>query len=283
MGAVIQEREVRAGSFLTRYLRAGPERGAQTVLLIHDGAFGADAGVSWSSVIPTLSARYRVLAPDLLGYGGTDKAVFLDRSPYEFRIEHLAAFCAELGVDAVHAVGSSFGGSVVLRALAGPGPRLPLLTAVSIAGTGGPGRRAERYAGLAEYDGSEADMCRVVRLMVDDYPGLRKQVRARHRNTMRPGHVEACMAPHLAGPTTQPRQPDHWPADLARNRVPVLLVAGTRDDLLEPGWPELFDGVPHVSVRRMDCRHLPNLDRPQELAGVLIDFFQRNTGSGGIP
>jgi pimeloyl-ACP methyl ester carboxylesterase len=274
---VINEHQVRAGGFRTRYLSAGPEHGAPTVLLIHDGAFGADARVSWLAVIERLADRYRVLAPDLLGYGGTDKAIFFDRSPYEFRIEHLAAFCAELGVDQVHAVGASFGGSVVLRALAGARPRLPLLSAVSIAGTGGPGRRPDRHAALAEYDGSEADMRRIVRLMVDDYPGMAEQVLARHRNTMLPGHVEACMAPRLSSPTASPRPPDDWPAELAGNSIPVLLVAGSRDDLLEPGWLELFGNVPHVSVRRMNCRHAPNLDRPQELVDLLTDFISTHS------
>ena len=67
-------RDIVAGGFRTRYLEAGPAQRADvpTVLLVHDGAFGADAGVTWSRLIPMLSTRYRVVAPDLLGYGGSD-------------------------------------------------------------------------------------------------------------------------------------------------------------------------------------------------------------------
>lgn len=280
-GAAV-ERVVAAGSFRTRYLEAGVGH-RHTVVLVHDGAFGADSVAAWGAVIGPLAERYRVLAPDLLGYGGTDKAVYLDRPPYDFRIDHLAEFCRVVGAVDAHFVGTSFGGSLVLRAVASACPRLPARSAVSIAGTGGPWRSPDGAAALTRFDGTRTDMDRIVRLMVDDYPGLAAQVDLRMANAALPGHLEACQAPRLralAGLPAPVAREDSWPSALAGCPVPVLLVRGVRDDLLLPDWADrLATAGPHVTVRELACRHAPNLDRPGVLVETLTDFFDGRTGA----
>lgn len=277
------ERVVIAGSFRTRYLEAGAGH-RDTVVLVHDGAFGADSATAWGAVIGPLAEHYRVLAPDLLGYGGTDKAVYLDRPPYDFRIDHLAAFCRAVGVASAHFVGTSFGGSLVLRAVASVSPRLPARSAVSIAGTGGPWRAPDGAAALTRFDRTREGMDRIVRLMVDDYPGLAAQVDLRFANTALPGHLEACHAARLralAGLPGLVAPEDPWPSELAGCPVPVLLVRGARDDLLLPDWADrLATAGPHVTVQELDCRHAPNLDQPGVLVETLTDFFARRTGVG---
>ncbi|MEH1029499.1 alpha/beta fold hydrolase [Micromonospora profundi] len=268
---------INAGGFTTRYWESTPPGQPEgTVVLVHDGAFGGDAIGSWSRVMPLLAQHYRVLAPDLLGYGDTDKVVYLDRSPYSFRTAHLAAFCAALDVDAAHFAGQSFGGSLLLRALATPTPALPALSAVSICGTGGPWRSTKGTTELGRFDGTEDDVRRLVALMTDEYPGFDDTVKVRYANTRKPGHVQACMAPRLQHPTLPKPGPDTWPAPLRDTTVPILVVEATRDDLLEPDWGRHLENLtPHVHVRRMDARHAPNLDQPEAVATLLHTFFSR--------
>lgn len=198
---------VNAGGFTTRYWESTPPGQPRGIIvLIHDGAFGGDAIGSWSAVMPLLAQHYRVLAPDLLGYGDTDKVVYLDRSPYAFRTAHLAAFCRALDIDAAHFAGQSFGGSLLLRAVATPTPELPALSAVSICGTGGPWRSSKGVTELGRFDGTEDDMRRLVALMTDDYAGFDDTVALRYANTRKPGHVTACLAPACATPTSQSRK-----------------------------------------------------------------------------
>ena len=61
-------RSVRAGGIETFYLEAGPVD-APTVVLVH-GLSATNA--SMLPLIPALSDRFRVLAPDLPGHGGTE-------------------------------------------------------------------------------------------------------------------------------------------------------------------------------------------------------------------
>jgi pimeloyl-ACP methyl ester carboxylesterase len=90
------------------YLEQG--RG-ETVLLLHSSA---SSSAQWRELISHLSKRYRVIAPDLHGYGGTSD--WAGRGP--FRLEHEAQIVEGLigraGAPA-HLVGHSFGGAVALH------------------------------------------------------------------------------------------------------------------------------------------------------------------------
>src|SRR6201986_5204063 len=82
----------------------------ETLLLIH-GMAGSSA--TWRAVIPELSKKYRVLAPDLLGHGESTKP----RGDYS-----LGAFAAslrdlldELGISRATGVGQSLGGGIAMQ------------------------------------------------------------------------------------------------------------------------------------------------------------------------
>lgn len=84
--------------------------GDEVLLLIH-GMAGSSH--TWRNVIPALSKRYRVIAPDLLGHGDSDKP----RSDYS-----LGAFAVwlrdlldGLGVRRCTVVGQSLGGGVAMQ------------------------------------------------------------------------------------------------------------------------------------------------------------------------
>lgn len=272
----MREHTIEAGGFETHYLESVPDGEPEaTVVLVHEGAIGVDARTCWGGLMPLLAERYRVLAPDLLGYGDSAKVVYLDRQPYDFRIAHLAAFCAAAGAESAHFVGHSFGGSLVLRALASPTPRLPALSGVSISGSGGPWRVAEAVRELGRFDGTEDDVRRILSMMVEDFPGFEDNVRLRYANTRKPGHVEACLALRLKHPAPPPKPEGRpWPEDLRDCPVPVMVVGGERDVLMEAGWTGHFDDVsPRIRTRTLDAGHAPNIDHPESVAALLMPFF----------
>jgi pimeloyl-ACP methyl ester carboxylesterase len=271
---MIQERTIDAGGFDTRYLESRPDGEPEaTVVLIHEGAIGADARTCWSGVMPLLAEQgYRVLAPDLLGYGDSAKVVYLDRQPYDFRITHLAEFCAAVGADSAHFAGHSFGGSLVLRALASPSPRLRARSGVSISGSGGPWRTPAATQELGRFDGTEDDIRRMLAIMVDEFPGFDENVRLRYANTRKPGHVEACLALRLKHPAPIAKPAGRpWPEGLYDCPVPVMVVAGESDVLLDTDWTDHFQ--PPIEVQRLDGKHAPNIDRPEVVASLLTRFF----------
>ncbi|MCT7660023.1 alpha/beta fold hydrolase [Mycobacterium deserti] len=84
--------------------------GDEVLLLLHGMAGSSE---TWRAVIPQLSRRYRVVAPDLLGHGQSDKP----RGDYS-----LGAFAVwlrdlldELGVTRATIIGQSLGGGVAMQ------------------------------------------------------------------------------------------------------------------------------------------------------------------------
>ncbi len=83
----------------------------------------------WAPLVDALQGRYRVLAPDLLGYGQSDRwpaNVSLDRWS---DLNTLLAL-ADLSDGPVHLVGHSYGGAVALEAARVLGPRVRSLTLI---------------------------------------------------------------------------------------------------------------------------------------------------------
>lgn len=86
----------------------------ETVLLIHSGGFTSR---QWRKLAETLAPDYRVLAPDLLGYGTSGP--WPDGKPFHFRQD--VELLLSLVDSPVHLVGHSYGGFLALQfALARP-------------------------------------------------------------------------------------------------------------------------------------------------------------------
>jgi pimeloyl-ACP methyl ester carboxylesterase len=274
---VIAENETVVNALETRYLTGGPES-APTIVFLHDGAWGASADVSWSGVLPLAAESFHVVAPDLLGFGGTAKAIRLDQSPFGFRFRHVLALLDQLDItQPVHVIGNSFGGSLALRALADPdlAPRLASVTTIS--GTGGPWR-TEASAQLAPFDGTESDIRRIVGLLCGDFGSLEEQVRARYRWASAPGHYTGMMAIHQTVP--EPLRAEHpadpYPALLAGVATPVLLVECLDDPLVQAGWTSHMTAVlPQAEVVELPYKHSPNISHPEQTWTVLADFVER--------
>lgn len=103
---VMQER-ITAGSVQTAYLSAGEGR---PVICLH-GA-GAEA-VTWYPSISAIAECFHVIAPDIVGYGESDK---LD-APYDraYFSAWLKTFLSALSIAKAHIIGLSQGGAIALQ------------------------------------------------------------------------------------------------------------------------------------------------------------------------
>ena len=94
-----------------RYLRAGVDASRPPLLLLHGGGLDS-AALSWGGVIDPLSERRVVVAPDLPGYGESDRPA----APYS--LDYYAHFSLELaaalGLRRFDVAGLSMGGGISL-------------------------------------------------------------------------------------------------------------------------------------------------------------------------
>src|SRR5699024_368341 len=84
------------------------------VLLIHGSGPGVSAYANWRAVLPELAKNHRVIAPDILGFGYTERpeGVTYDMATWT---EHLVGLMDALGIEQAAVVGNSFGGALALN------------------------------------------------------------------------------------------------------------------------------------------------------------------------
>lgn len=101
---------VDAGGIKTNYLEAGD---GPPVVLVHGSGPGVTAYANWRLTIPGLAPAFRVLAPDMAGFGFSDKpGGVADLAAW---VGQIIGFLDALGIERASVVGNSFGGSIGIR------------------------------------------------------------------------------------------------------------------------------------------------------------------------
>lgn len=272
--APIEDCYVLAGGVRTHYLEAGE---GPVVVLLHAGEFGASAELSWELVIPALAESYRVVAPDWLGYGETEKIYdFANRGAR--RLRHISDFLESVDVTQAAFVGNSMGGTALAKVAASGRPDWPIRAAVLISGGGFVPDNAHRQA-LISYDGTEVGMRAVVEALFHDprWAEDDEYVARRHRSSLVPGAWECAAAARLRAPNLPERSDFGQPDTTVYEEigVPVLLIAGAEDKLRLPGYAdELVRRIPDARLRVLEgCGHCPNVEQADRVAEELLAFL----------
>lgn len=103
-------REISAAGYRTNLHDQGQ---GQPVLLIHGSGPGVTAWANWRGIIPQLARTRRVVAPDMLGFGYSERPA--DGIYNQERwVEHAIGVLDALGIGQTDLVGNSFGGGLAL-------------------------------------------------------------------------------------------------------------------------------------------------------------------------
>jgi 2-hydroxymuconate-semialdehyde hydrolase len=103
----VEQGEVTAGSVKTAYLSAGS---GPPVVCLHGAGAGA---VTWYPSISALAEHFHVIAPDIVGYGESDKPNAAYDRPYF--ASWLRDFFLALEIPKAHVIGLSQGGAISLQ------------------------------------------------------------------------------------------------------------------------------------------------------------------------
>ena len=96
-----------ANGIRTNYLEDGS--GDQTSLLIHGSGPGVTSYANWRLVIPALAENFQVIAPDMVGFGYSDRPEGIEYS-LDTWADQTVGLMDTLGIEKANLVGNSFGG-----------------------------------------------------------------------------------------------------------------------------------------------------------------------------
>jgi 2-hydroxy-6-oxo-octa-2,4-dienoate hydrolase len=100
-----------ANGIKTNYLEDGK---GSPVVFIHGSGPGVTAYANWRLVMPGLAPHFRTLAPDMVGFGYTERP---DGIGYDVQVwaDQVTGFLDALDIRTASLVGNSFGGAIALR------------------------------------------------------------------------------------------------------------------------------------------------------------------------
>jgi pimeloyl-ACP methyl ester carboxylesterase len=270
---MIGQHTVLVDGLLTSYLEAGQ---GDPVVLLHGGEFGVDARLGWERTMDALARRYRVLAPDMLGFGGSAKVVdFTDGRG--MRIRHIARFCEVMGIESAHFAGNSMGAINLLVDTTSDKPVLPVRSLAAICG-GGEIQRNEYVSALYDYDATVEGMRRIVAALFADpaYAQDEQYVQRRYESSIAPGAWESLAAARFRRPGLEPPGTPSSARAYERIAVPTLVVEGGADKLLPAGWAADIAGQIPLGRSAVvpDAGHCPQIEQPNVVNELLLDFFE---------
>ncbi|MDH3637842.1 MAG: alpha/beta fold hydrolase [Gammaproteobacteria bacterium] len=261
---------VRVSGRITNYHEAGA---GPPVLLLHGSGPGVSAWSNWRSTLPALGKSFRVLAPDVVGFGFTETPPDL-KFDTDMWAQHVIGFLDALDVPAAHLLGNSFGGALAAQVAVRHPERVNRLVLVGSVATRFP--LTEELDAVWGYTPSFENMRDLMSIfMYDSNQFDRDSIQLRLDTSQRPGRQEA-----FARLFPAPRQ--RWvdalaspEAELAALRHRVLIVQG-RDDRVVPMRASL---QLHTLIERSElhlfgaCGHWPHVEHAERFNQLVTDFL----------
>lgn len=253
------------------------------VLLLHGFP---DSKYLWRHQLPVLAeAGYRVIVPDLLGYGGAPKPADVSAYAIPNILDDLIGLLDGLSIEEAHVVGHDWGGTVAWLFAGNYPDRSLSVTGMTVGAPGGKGRRdldqLEKmwYIFFFQNEGVAEEWLRR-----DDWQGLRAWTRGhgdleRYMNVLgQPAALtgglnwyRANFSPASLNSTSNP----------PRIKVPAMGLTADGDTfLLEKHVRDcnnMIDG-PWTYHRVENASHWLMLDQPEIINRLLLDFFAKAKG-----
>ncbi len=232
------------------------------IVLIHGSTI--DSHTDWDSVIPTLAEHYKVFAPDCRGHGRSDNP----RMSYSFRelADDAAAFVGAMGYEAAHIIGHSNGGNVAL-VMAVEHPEVTRTCIPQAANAYVSQYLIEREPALFDPDRGAREDPDWMREMIRLHIGVRAGSHRPYWRDLLQMTVKEIIS-----------EPNYTPADLAKVKVPMLVIMGAEDEVNARDEHAQFIArhVPNAELWIPEATgHNVHKEREQEWVRRVLEFLKR--------
>lgn len=242
-------------------------------VFVHGSGPGVTGWANWRLNIPEISKSLRVIAPDMAGFGYTQRP---EKPSYTmpFWCDHLIALADELKLEKFDLIGNSFGGGLAVAMAAAHPDRIRRLVLMGAVGV--PFELTEGLDKVWGYQPSIENM----RELLDIFAYNRDLVtddlaKMRYEASIRDGVQEAFSAMFPA-PRQQWIQAMTTPDEkIAQISAPTLIVHG-REDKVIPVQNSLkfFDLIPNAELHLFGkCGHWTQIEHAARFNMLVTDFL----------
>jgi pimeloyl-ACP methyl ester carboxylesterase len=253
-------------------------RSSEAMILLHGFC---SSNYTWKDCMtPFADAGYRVIAPDLKGYGFSEKPA--DRR-YDVNDQAtlVISLMDSLGIQRATIVGNSFGGAVAMACALNHPARVDRLVLIDAAHNNNALKRAPRFGqqlvnavGLAEIFGpmlfgsSRFIHYYMSNMFYDKSVMTAERFEAYHR----PLRTATCQAAAIS--TLRQWQLDWIERELSSIDLSTLIIWGEHDWALPVEWgAQIHLAMPKSKfIVIPDCGHLPQEERPEDTCALILDF-----------
>jgi len=261
---MMEERFTQVDGNKIRYLESGNSK--KTLVLIH--GLGASAE-RWSQVIPLFAEQFRVVVPDLIGFGYSDKPL-VDYTP-AFFLDFLEKFFVATNIDRPNIVGSSLGGQLSAEYASSHSQNIEKLVLVSPAGAmkqSTPALDAYIMAALYPNDQSAKNAFTMMEASGND---IEDEIVNGFVERMRLPNAKLAFMSTVLGL----KNSELITSKLPSISVPTLIIWGSNDPVIPINYADDFvSSIQDCRFFRMDgCGHTPYVQDPFVFASKVLEFL----------
>jgi len=235
------------------------------------------AWANWRLAFPTLSKHYHLYAPDVVGFGYTERPADQEYS-IDLWVNHMIDFIEALGERKVSVIGNSFGGAIALHLV----HRRPELVhkVILMGSVGNHSTLSDGLDAVWGYTPSFENMKSLVKIFAYDQSNALNDdlVEMRYQASIQEGFQESFSKMFPA-----PRQ-RHLDAmaltdeELKSIGAPVLLIHGREDKVIpleETGW-KIAQLIPNAELHVFPhCGHWVQIEKTQPFLQQVLQFLNQ--------
>jgi pimeloyl-ACP methyl ester carboxylesterase len=263
---------IAAGGIKTSYLEAGS---GEPVIMLHGSGPGVSGLANWQYNIHALAQRFHVLAPDIVGFGATERP---DDIIYSLRTwtDHVWAFLDAHDIGKTAIVGNSLGGRIALQMATDRPDRITKMVLMGAPGVGM--TLTDGLIALRGYEPSREAMRDLLRAYFAVNPAMITDdlVETRYAASIADGAYEAYRTmfydPRHAG-----SELDITEDEVRAIATPTLLVHGREDKVVPVQVSMTMLGLlPNADLHVFSaCGHWTQIERADEFSVLIADYLGR--------
>lgn len=263
-------KSIKTGNYMTNYHDLGE---GFPVIFVHGSGPGVSAWANWRLVMPIVSKYNRVIAPDMVGFGYTERPAGIEYG-MDVWVQQAIDLMDALGIEQADIVGNSFGGGLAIAMAAQYPKRVRKLVLMGAMGVDFP--ITYGLDSVWGYEPSAENMLKMLDLFVDNKAFANQELATiRYEASIEPGFQEAFSSMFPA-----PRQ--RWVESMAKHEAeipsikqPTLIVHGREDQVIPVANAyKLINMMDNAQLHVFGhCGHWTQIEKAEQFANLVNNFL----------